>query len=242
MKNQTKFALLVATTAFTGTSVNAAVLAQYNDGTDEDAAALLNLATTVGITVSDLSDVGAQTGDSARITRPGFSTPTPAGPAAGSAAGSEWLEARSTENQGSPSSTDNYFFFTVNADPGTTINLTSLKYDFWLSDAGGGAATASAEGFISVDGGAFISIGSITATDTLGAGVAAPVAPANFDLSSITGVESLEVRIGIGYSQGNSTGTSGFVQGIQLDGSVIPEPSTTLLGLVSAIGLLRRRR
>ena len=238
--------LIAALASFTlagASSANADLLSYYGDGTLVDAAALANIAPAVaGTTVSDLSDVGAQTGDPSRITRDTFGTPMPAGPTAGSSSPSEWFEARSSENQGAPSSTDNYFVFTVDADPGSVLNLTSLKYDFWLSDANNIAGEADAEAFISVDNGAFVSYGSIQATDTLGAGVSAPVASANFDLTSITGAQSVEVRIGIGYSVGNSAALSGFVQGIQLEGDVVPEPpSLALLGL-GGLMVARRRR
>lgn len=235
-------AALALTTA--STNSHAALLAYYGDGLLVDAPALANIApVNADITVSSLSDVGAQTGDPVRITRNAFSTPTPAGPTAGSAIGSEWFEARSTENQGTPSSTDNYFVFTVDAEPGFLLNLEELRYDFWVSPTTSATTSADVEAFVSVDGGSFVSFGSITAIDNDGdANVAAPVATANLDLSSITGAESVEVRIGVGYSQGNSAGISGFAQGIQLEGSVVPEPaSIALLGL-GGLMMLRRRR
>ncbi|WP_411847089.1 hypothetical protein AAFN60_06465 [Roseibacillus persicicus] len=221
MKNIIHIFLL--SSALSGTSARAELMAYYGSGTEVDAAALLNLAPTIAnVTVSDLSDLGAQTGDTERITRPAFSTDTPAGPTANSAVGSEWFEARSTENQGDPGTTDNYFFFTATAADGFLIDLASLKYDFWVSDAGGGATTAAAEGFVSVNGGEFVSFGSITATDNLGVGVSAPVASADLDLSSIKGAQSVEIRIGIGYSEGNAFSISGFMQGIQLEGAIVP--------------------
>lgn len=248
MKRPLVLSIAAILAAVISPSVDADVIAFYGNGTDADAAALPNAAAAVaGVTVSDLADVGAQTGDPARITRPSFGTDTPIGTVAGSAQGSEWFEARSTENQGAPSSVDNYFFFTATADAGSALDLVSLRYNWWVSPANDGlVAEAAAEAFISVDGGAFTSVGSVTAidNDNVGAVAAAPVT-ANFDLSAITGAQSVEVRVGIGYSQGNSNAISGFAQGFELDANVVsavPEPgSLSLFGLIG-VGLLVRRK
>ncbi|MEM1085180.1 MAG: hypothetical protein AAGI48_13795 [Verrucomicrobiota bacterium] len=242
MKRITQIALTFTAAVFATSSSNAQLLAYYGDGLLEDGAAEANLASPPAeITVSALDsfgvlagtlDTGDDTGgDSSRITRPSFGTTSPTGPTAESSEGSEWFECRSRENQAPITPTDNYFFFTLAADPGSAIDLTSLKFDFWLSAAGAAAPEADAEAFVSVDGGGFTSVGSINATDTLGAGNAAPVSTANFDLSSITGAATVEVRICIGYTVGNDNSTSGFVQGIQLEGAV-GVPATTTFPLV----------
>lgn len=249
-------AALAGTAFCVGGTAGADLLAFYNDGSEADAAAEPNIAAPVGnVTVSSIDSFGVLAGtgktlpsgdptggDASRITRPGFATPTPAGPTAGSASGTEWFEARSGENQGTPTSTDNYFFFTLEADPGFALDLTSLKYDFWVSSGSGVATAATVEAFVSVDGGAFVSFGSTSSSDTGAAGDVAAVGTANLDLSSITGAESVEVRLGVGYSSGNSDSASGFLQGVQLEGDVVPEPgSLALLGL-GGLCVLRRRR
>ena len=236
-------AALASTTVFVAANTNADLLAFYADGTDADAGALLNIApANTDITVSDLSDVGAQTGDPSRITRPSFATDTPVGPTAGSSVGSEWLEARSLENNGTPGTADNYFVFTVDAEPGLALDLTSLKYDFWVSSGSGFATEATVEAFVSVDGGSFVSVGSVSSADTGASDFTAAVGTANFDLTSFSGAESVEVRLGVGYSSGISASVSGFVQGIQLEGDVVPEPgSLALLGLGGLL-IARRRR
>ena len=95
--------LIAALASFTlagASSANADLLSYYGDGTLVDAAALANIAPAVaGTTVSDLSDVGAQTGDPARITRDTFGTPMPAGPTAGSSSQCPRKNGRPTRRQ-----------------------------------------------------------------------------------------------------------------------------------------------
>ncbi|MEM1085179.1 MAG: BNR-4 repeat-containing protein [Verrucomicrobiota bacterium] len=240
MKIKKGFTLACTLAAFNGASANADLLVYFGDGTDADAAALLNLAPAVAnTTVPDLDDVGAQTGDPSRITRSSFAGDLPPGPTAESPVASEWLEARSTENQGTASPNDNYFFFTVTADPGFVLNLDTLKYDFVItSNSTSLVGEAKVEAFIAVDGGAFTSFGSITAIDD-GLSLTEHGTPvsANLDVSSVTGAQSVEIRLGVGYLQGNSNSISGFAQGIQLEGSVVAGvPETFPLVITPTVG------
>jgi len=233
--------------ALAASAANAALFANYVDGTDVDTAAYTNLASSVvGVTVTNLAPFGLEGG--VNVTRDSFAAVTPAGPTAGSAAGSEWLFGREGLAIGAASSTDNYVAFTITADPGNTLSLTNLVYDYYAtSNEVALLFEGQAEAFISVDSGAFNSFGSVSSSDVDGVLLNnGAVVTANLDLSSITGASSVEVRVAFGNAGTNSGvnlfGGTGFVQGIQLNGDVVPEPSTALLGVLGALGLLRRRR
>ena len=229
---------------FAAFGVRAELVASYNDGTDADAAALANLASAASVTVTDL-DVGRV--NDGNITRTEFGAPaTPAGPTAGSSGGSEWLFFRSTViSAGTPVSTSDYFGFAVTADPGKTLDLTNIEFDL-ITRANASAAwgyTATAQVFVAVDGGAFTAIGSsVSSTAPDASNVWSPVTTANIDLSTITGASSVEIRIGVADNLDNS-GAAAFVQGVQLNGTVVPEPAT--VGMFSLMGgaliFIRRR-
>ena len=217
--------------------------ASFNDGTAADADALTNLATVASVTVSDLNVNRVNDGN---ITRTEFGSPnTPAGPTAGSAASSEWLFFRSTAIAAStPTNTQDYFVFTVTADTGKTLDLTNIEFDL-ITRANRTSAwghTATAQLFVAVDGGAFTSIGSsVSSTAPDQSNVWSPVTTANIDLSTVTGASSVEFRVGLGDNK-NDSGAAAFVQGIQLNGTVIPEPATIgMLGLGALLTLVVRR-
>jgi len=200
------------------------MLAYFNDGTAADADALTNLASAASVTVMDLSAVGFEAGT--LITRNEFGTPvTPAGPTARSAAGSEWLFARSTATRDVPASHLDYFGFTVTADAGKTLDLTNLKFDFVArANAPEAYGTYSAQVFVAVNGGTtFTAIGSSVSSTTTASNVWAPMTSADIDLSTLAGADSVEFRIGLGDGALNSGGGSAWVQGIQLNGTVAPK-------------------
>ena len=216
---------------------NAAVIASYVDGTDADSAALAELTSSVGVTASALSAVGFTGGTSITRTEFGAAVSTPAGPTAGSSAASEWLFARSRNSTGTsnttPGTSTDYFGFTVAAaNVGETLDLNTLKFDFVAV----GDVTGLARLFVNVDSGGFNAIGSeFSATATSGFGT---VTQASVDLSSITGATSVEFRIGLGDNR-DTDGAATYLQGIQLDANVIPEPSAALLGGLGLLALLR---
>lgn len=242
--------LLLATTptmaATTSVSPTSAVvvsdpIAYFNDGTAADKDALANLMSSAFATVSRLASVGFY--EAAYITRAGNF----AGPTAGSAAGSEWLSVRSTVINNLRSASD-YFGFTVTATAGHVLDLTNLKFDM---AAYSGATTPAAgynfstQVYVSQDGGAFAAIGS-PLTASVAGGVKGPssVVSANIDFSSIIGANSVEIRIGVGDAligaDVSSPSAMGFVQGIQLNGSVIIGSPIILANIFSSGCVLQR--
>jgi|GEM_PF-1846495 len=233
---------------------NAVLIGSYVNGTDVDADAFTNLAPAVtGATVTDLVNFGLEAGGN--ITRTSFNVDTPAGPTAGSSMASEWLFGRIGNPGGTgfvaADSGNFYTGFTITADTGNALDLTDLVFDYYgTSNDSNLLFMGQAEAFLSVDGGAFTSFGSVVSNDTDAViGNNGPVVTADFDLSSITGAETVEVRIAFG-TDGSTAGANpfaatGFVQGIQLNGEIvpIPEPSSiALIGMFGASLVVRRRR
>ena len=206
---------------FAAFGVQAERIASYNDGTDADADALINLASAASVTVTDLSPVGFEIASGLDITRTGYDATSPAGPTAGSSIGSEWLFARASKIlSGAPRTTTDYFGFTVTADSGKMLDLTNIKFDL-VSTANASPAYAeiyTAQVFYSVDGGAFASIGSsVSSTAPSVSDVWSSITTANIDLSTITGASSVEIRIGLGDAGTSDTNGAAFVQGRQMD-------------------------
>ncbi|MGZ0708819.1 hypothetical protein ACWPKO_10830 [Coraliomargarita sp. W4R53] len=169
----------------------------FANGSDTGAAALVNnVASDPTFTVSDLSNVGF----GATITRDDFGTVggvTPAGPTANSSAESHWLFMRLSDIANSPSLTDDYFGFTVSATGSNTLDLGVLKYDL-VSVANTTMPSSfitTGEAFLSVDGGSFSSVGSISAASLEPEAGFGTVVSASLDLSAYTGVTTAEIRI-----------------------------------------------
>jgi hypothetical protein len=118
---------------------------------------------------------------------------------------------------------ENYFTFTVTADVGFQINLTSLSFDI-NSSSSPGRGPDNVAVFFSRDGGAFSQItlaegASITRDNT-------PTYESKTDGLSQTGANSLTFRF-VGFGTGSpATQASGLMQidNVQLDGLVIPTP------------------
>lgn len=215
-------------------TANAATVAYYVDGSTAND--LSNLATAdADYTVSPLS----QSGFSSTTSTSFGGNPTPAGPTAGSSAGSHWLFANSGVTT-TPISSNYYFSFTVSGN-GVTVAPSSLKADLVLMSSSGGGQTHFYEIFASTDGGSsFATVVGSGGSKSFDAIPVSSVSSLNFDLSSLPAASSYEFRIALAdqTAQGNRPA---FLQSIQFD--VVPEPSTTaLLGGLGALLMLRRRR
>ena len=137
-----------------------------------------------------------------------------------------------------------YFSFTVSADPGNILdldNLTFTTFDSGNSTAQDFAVSSSLDGF-----GANLDL-----LDGMGGTIADGVGdistPADVDLSGseFDSVTSVEFRIYLDNRESDGNGGSGTaIDNLILNGEVelIPEPSTALLSAFAGLGLLARRR
>jgi hypothetical protein len=212
---------------FVAVGVQANRLAWFNDGTVADTGALRNLANASYCAALGLDVIGFDDGAMVTRTEFGKSGSTPAGPTSGGTAGSEWLFARSTGVRDTPTSTADYFRFTVTADAGKILKLTNVTFDLTsVANDHTATGTYTAQVFVAVDGGAFTSIGSSVSSTVDATGWSA-VTSADIDLSMTAGASSVEIRIGLGDGGLDSPSGAAFVQGIQANGSVIPSPAGT---------------
>jgi hypothetical protein len=129
------------------------------------------------------------------------------------------------------STPDFWLQFAINADPGQTIELTGISMSAWRNGTG---APEFYRWYYSTNGGTnWLTFGSLYTEDTAGTG-------SPFETSNYTGTvsaSSLLLRFA-------PTGGSGniHINDIVLTGNVVPEPTSTLLGALGILGLLRRRR
>lgn len=241
----TAVALVVAFTS----AAHAGLIAYYVNGSSADAAAMANLTSPSGYTASSLSSTGLRAAvDYTSNNGTGFGPTTPAGPTAGSSAGSEWLVATCDTVSSSPVSTDDYYQFTVAGTGGNTIDPTSLTFDWqgWVHSATG-TVTFTYQLFASTDGSTFSAVGSAgskTITNPLaGVDTVTAVTTENIDLTSLAAAGSYTFRIALG-DNSSSNKKGNFFQAIQLNAEVTPAPEPASLMLMGLGGLMiaKRRR
>lgn len=263
MKKTLIFSALVASPLLLSVSSNAALVAAFANGTDIDAAALLNddpnVVTLTGLTVSNLSIIGLDPnfgGTGATITRNSFGPATVPGvsslPGGGTtSASSEWLFGRTGGTNDPANTATDYVQFTLTASAGNLVSLNTLSFDYFAVVAAANLIhTGDAIAFVSTDGGTnftqLTGAGATADSTGLTGGIASAAVAANVNLGGIADSPEAIIRIGFGRSAGNAgfSGT-GFIQNLQLDADVVavPEPSSTLLSIVAlgALGLRRRR-
>ncbi len=134
-------------------------------------------------------------------------------------------------------STDNYFYFTLTPDSGTTLDLTSLSFNV---ARGGDSSLPRNYGVRS----------SATGTADLSSGAVATVrttwTPITVDLSTYTELQNVTSEVTFLFAVATlSSGNSLEWDDITIEGAVVPEPSTfvlTALGLLGFAFYGRRRK
>jgi hypothetical protein len=147
--------------------------------------------------------------------------------------------------------TTDYFQFSVTADPGSTLILSTLGFNLAvLSNIGATTSGFAFQLYARINGaGGYSAVGttmSISSTNyTLGTATAVP--PISFDVSTLNALgplQSVEFRLWQGSDLNTDSTLAIAYQDINLQGEVItvPEPSVVGLTALAAIALAARRR
>ena len=162
---------------------------------------------------------------------------------------------RSTRTQGTEalalsdlgSGLNDYQTVTISAAPGKFLDLTSVTFGFNANnnnDLAGGAFTSTAVLSSSVNGFGTAITGTNTSRTAAGLNESTPFTPtATFDLSApaYNNLTTITFRLST-FDSHNDNGRLSRFDDFTLNGDVIPEPSTALLGGLGLLALLRRRR
>ena len=175
-----------------------------------------------GLSVSDITSVG--TTYSTAVAPGGVGTQIP-----GELNAKNW-------DVGSDGINDSYLSFTLTADSGNVLDISSISTNLWRN--GGGAPNGIAFD-ISVDGGDFVLYDSIITAETTGGGVYDPYVFSE----SISGASSVEIRFAPRNNGAGSTGNL-HIRGFSVDGAVraVPEPNSLGLLAAGSLALLAIRR
>jgi hypothetical protein len=140
---------------------------------------------------------------------------------------------------------DEYFQVTISADAGMVLNLTSLT--FFLGHTTDNATSFTSTAVLSSNvngfGTAITGAGGISRTTAATTGSAFNATEATFDLSAPTyqGRSTITFRLAL-YDDRNENGKITRFDDFTLNGTVIPEPSSALLGVLGFLALLHRHR
>lgn len=136
---------------------------------------------------------------------------------------------------GGDGTNDNYLEFTLTGDAPGSLVIETISISQWRNGAGAVDGMAFE---VSVDGGAFALYDSVQVDPNFGNGP-------SFDTftftETISGADSVAIRFAPRAVNQGSTGNL-HINGLEVTGSVIPEPSSTALAGLAGLGLLLRRR
>ena len=144
--------------------------------------------------------------------------------------------------------TTDYFQFTLTAADGATLTLDTLGFDLAVVSNNGSGTTAWAyQLYASVNDGAYAEVGSLNSFSSTSytVGTVTGLPAQLLDISSLNGsgpIEKVAFRVWQGSDLNvDSTLALGY-QNINVQGTVVPEPSALLVGAAGAAGMLLRRR
>lgn len=130
---------------------------------------------------------------------------------------------------------ENYMEFTLTANTPGSLSIESISISQWRNGAG---AVDGMAFDVSIDGGAFALYDSIQVDASRGGGP-------SFDTFTFTeailGADSVAIRFAPRHVNEGSTGNI-HVNGLQVTGTVVPEPSSSLLASLAGMLILLRRR
>lgn len=259
MKARYNTLIALAALAVLSTGANAAVLALFGSTNHTSTAAIITAITTQASAHAPVTDLTTTTLSSNQIdsTTSNFRTRnsfagyiTGSSPAGEGAASSDLWLAGSSNGWASPTtlkSTANYYTFTLTAAPGNTLDLTNMTFD-WQSAINNSNSTGTFQYqlFAATNGGSTYTAVGTAGSKFVGNALAlatdfGDITSENINLSSLTGSNSVDFRLALAMPVANG-GFNHFFRNVTVNGSVVPEPSTALLGGLGMLVLLRRRR
>lgn len=244
------------------TGADAAVLALYGNtnagGTGASSTSVTSqanaAAAVTNLTTSAISGSGLNANFNTFFVRNQFGTnlwisgSSPSG--AGSASSDLWIGVNNQNwgTVGAAVSSAHYLEFTLTADAGKTLDLTNLTFS-WQAAINNQTSILDFgyQLFASADGGSYASVGS-GGTKSVGnaLGVSTDwgtITSENINVNSLDGANTVTFRLAMNNPINTTAGGyAQFFRNVTVNGAVVPEPSSALLGGLGLLALMRRRR